>query len=317
MVSGTITPSPSFNAETAAEKLRKAMKGMGTDEKTIIDVLTNCSNAQRQEIKLQFKTMFGKDLISDLKSELRGNLEDITLALMERTDVFDAKELKDAMKGAGTDESVLIEILCSRTPEEIAQIKKTYKEKCKSNLEKDVMSETSGHFRRLLVSLLQANRDTGTAVDADLARKEASDLYEAGVAHWGTDESVFNKVMASRNYAQLRATFQAYKELAGHDMIKAIEKEMSGDVESGFKAIVKVVMDTPGYFAERLQKSMKGAGTKDSQLIRVLVSRSEIDLADVKEAFARDYKKPLAQWIKGDTSGDYKKMCLAIIKESA
>jgi annexin A7/11 len=74
------------------------MKGIGTDEDAIIRVLTNCSNEQRQQIKLQFKTMYGKDLISDLKSELRGHLEDAVLALMETPLAFDVKELRDAMK---------------------------------------------------------------------------------------------------------------------------------------------------------------------------------------------------------------------------
>ena len=32
----------------------------------------------------------------------------------------------------------------------------------------------------------------------------------------------------------------------------------------------------PEYFADKLYKSMKGAGTNDSQLIRIVVSRSEV-----------------------------------------
>lgn len=36
------------------------MKGFGTDEKAIIQVLAHRVNYQRQEIAMHFKTMFGK-----------------------------------------------------------------------------------------------------------------------------------------------------------------------------------------------------------------------------------------------------------------
>lgn len=46
--------------EEEAKALRKAMKGMGTDEKTIIKTLCKHSNAERQEIKKQYQQMYGK-----------------------------------------------------------------------------------------------------------------------------------------------------------------------------------------------------------------------------------------------------------------
>lgn len=68
-----------------------------------------------------------QDLIKELKSELSGNLEECILALLEPSALYDAKSLRRAMKGAGTDEQALIEILCTRTNAEILAIKETYK----------------------------------------------------------------------------------------------------------------------------------------------------------------------------------------------
>jgi hypothetical protein len=58
------------------------MKGLGTDEKTIIEILGNRSNDQRQVLKSTFKSDIKRDLISDLKSELSGNFDETIQSLM-------------------------------------------------------------------------------------------------------------------------------------------------------------------------------------------------------------------------------------------
>nr|XP_025845225.1 annexin A5-like [Vulpes vulpes] len=69
-----------------------------TDEESILTLLTSRSNAQRQEIAAAFKTLFGRDLLDDLKSELTGKFEKLIVALMKPSRLYDAYELKHALK---------------------------------------------------------------------------------------------------------------------------------------------------------------------------------------------------------------------------
>lgn len=79
-----------------------------------------------------------------------------------------------------------------------------------------------------------------------------------------------------------------------------------------FSVLVKCIKNTPAYFAERLYKAMKGAGTKDKTLIRIMVSRSEVDMLDIRQEYVKNYGKSLYTAISGDTSGDYKKLLLKL-----
>ncbi|XP_019850455.1 PREDICTED: annexin A4-like isoform X2 [Amphimedon queenslandica] len=312
---GTVKPSQSFNAENDATTLYNAMKGLGTDEKAIILVLTRRSNEQRQEIKVKFKVKYGKDLIKELKSELSGHFREVIIGLMMRPTEFDAYCLNKAMEGAGTDETALIEILCSRTNVEKEDIKTFYKKEYKQDLEKHIHSETSGHFRRLLISLTAAARDPDSIVDKSRARQDAQALYKAGEGKWGTDESTFNQILCARSYAHLRLVFEEYSKICKYDIEQSISREMSGDLKTGMTTIVKCVRNLPAYFSERLYKSMKGLGTDDRTLVRVMVSRCEVDMVEIKSTFERNYGKTLESFIKGDTSGDYKRVLLALAGE--
>uniref|UniRef100_A0A8C9XTY7 Annexin n=1 Tax=Sander lucioperca TaxID=283035 RepID=A0A8C9XTY7_SANLU len=307
---GTITDFPGADPLRDVEVLRKAMKGFGTDEQAIIDLLGSRSNKQRVPLLRAYKTSYGKDLIKDLHSELSGNFRSMVMATLKTPSEFDASEIHNAIKGAGTDEACLIEILSSRSNAEIKEISRIYKQEYKKTMEDAISGDTSGHFRRLLISLAQGNRDEREHVDISLAKQDAQALYAAGENKLGTDESKFNAILCARSKPHLRAVFLEYQQMCGRDIEKSISREMSGDLESGMLAVVKCIKNTAAYFAERLYKAMKGAGTKDTTLIRIMVSRSEVDMLDIRQEYVKNYGKSLYTHISGDTSGDYKKLLL-------
>ena len=296
-----------------ADALRKAMKGFGCDENAIIEICIHRTNAQRLEIVKAYKSAYGRDLLADLKSELHGKFEDAMIALFTDPIEFDADELRKAMKGAGTNEDTLIEIIASRPAPILKQIKDKFNEKYKRDLEADVKSETSGTLRKLLIALLQCNRSTNTMHDPAQCAAIADEIYKAGEAKLGTDESIFNKYFCSLSPHELAAVSREYHKLTGHTILQAIDKEFSGDSKKTLKTIVYATLSSSEYFATRVHDAVKGLGTKDHLLIRVLVSRSEIDMPQIKQYYKQLFGKDMYEDVKNDISGDYRKLMLGII----
>ncbi|KAJ3614102.1 hypothetical protein NHX12_017678 [Muraenolepis orangiensis] len=308
---GTVKDSPNFNPEVDAGTLYKAMKGLGTDEDSILQLLTSRSNAQRQKVKAAYKTLHGKDLIDDLKGELGGKFETLIVALMTAPLAYDVMLLRNAIKGAGTDEKVLVEILASRSSKQIKDIVEAYRKEYDDNLEEDIAGDTSGHFKRLLVILLQASRQQG--IQHNTIESDAQALFKAGEENYGTDEQAFVTILGNRSAEHLRKVFDAYMKLAGFEMEESIKRETSGNLESLLLAVVKCARSVPIYFAETLYYSMKqGAGTDDETLIRVMATRSEVDMLDIRSDFRKLFAGSLHSAIKGDTSGDYRKALLLL-----
>jgi hypothetical protein len=127
-------------AEKDCDILHRAMHGAGTDENTIINLVCSRTALERAEIRRKYIALFGKDLIERIKEELSGNFEDTVIGLFMRPPEYDAYCLYKAMKGIGTNEGVLIEILGTRNNNEINMIKQEFQRAYGKPLEKWISS---------------------------------------------------------------------------------------------------------------------------------------------------------------------------------
>jgi len=302
-----------FNPEQDCQVLRNAVHGIGTDEKAIINMIVNRNAAQRAEIRNYYKSCYGKDLIKRLKEDTSGNFKQVIAGMFMTPAEYDAMCLYKAMKGLGTDEGVLIEIIGTRTNEQLREVKDVFEREYKGTLEKWVKGDTSGNFRNLLVALLQCDRSTNPNPDPVMCQADAQALYTAGEGRWGTDEPTFIRIFSKRSAAEIAMINDFYTKSRGKGLLKAIDKEFSGDIKKLLQTVVGGLLDPAGYFASRIREAVKGLGTNDSKLVRVIVSRSEVDLGAIKQAYQRIYGRDMLHDVRDDTSGYYRDILTGII----
>lgn len=58
---------------------------------------------------------------------------------------------------------------------------------------------------------------------------------------------------------------------------------------------------------------MKGLGTNDAALIRIIVTRAEIDMQYIKAEYRKKYKKSLNDAVYSETSGNYRTFLLCLL----
>ena len=295
------------------EILRRACEGAGTNEDDICKVIASTNNTERALIRKLYNQKYNEDLVTRLQSELSGDFKEAAVGSFMTPTEYDAYCLNGAMKGLGTREGVLNEIIGSRTPQELQAIKQVYAANYGEMLDKAVESETSGSYQKLLLALLQGQRRFGVQPDMAGCQQDAAALYQAGEGKWGTDEATFTRIFSTRSPDELALINQYYKQNTGKGLLGAIDAEFSGDEKDLLNTVVRANVYPHGFYAKNIYDSVKGAGTNDSKLIRNVCARHAVDLPYIKQAYQTDYGSDMLTDIQSDTSGHYRQILSALV----
>ena len=105
------------------EAIRKAMKGFGTDEKALIQILSKKDPIQINTIRTQFDQRLMRDMVKDIESETSSYFKEGLVEIARGPLATDCHNLFNAMKGMGTKEAILDDILIGRSNADIIAIK--------------------------------------------------------------------------------------------------------------------------------------------------------------------------------------------------
>lgn len=296
---GTVRPFANFHSDLDVMEIQKALEMK--DARTLVRILTNRTNAQRQEIAKVFEEITHKDLAAALKKALSGELEDLLLELLMPPLQYEAYRLQQAMVGIGTDEETLLEILCTHSGMELQEISAAYKEIYKKDLDKELKGETSGDFYKLLVALLNKDEVPG-GVRRDI------EALSATLNGKKTEVGPWIDILTSRDSDHLNKVLMGLELNIGQLVDQALEKKFSGDIRLGLKVLVECIQSPESYLAKRL------TATKTPILQGIMVSHSEKDLLCIRTAYLKLTGTSLYTALQKQFKGDHLLALLAICR---
>lgn len=97
-------------------------------------------------------------------------------------------------------------------------------------------------------------------------------------------------------------------------MLDIIDKKISGKNKILLREVLYNNIIPQELYAEKIYNAIKGLGTNNSLLSRVLVLRHEIDMDEINDFYKDKYKNDMKDDIIGDTSGNFQKLCVLLAK---
>ena len=293
----------------AGDLLNTALDGKNKEE-AVFNVISNSDLDKRLKICDYYSQKYGKSLYSDLKSKLSGYFKGIAIHLFLHPLVFEAKLLKKGLKGFSSDETIVLEALTSHTQEELRQIEQAFQAETGKDLSQEIEKNFSGVMKKNLLNLLNTPRHVNPNPNKDKCQKLANLLAEVGEPNWAGDENIFKEVFIQSSPEELLLIGRFYKKKTGNNMLDIIDQKVKGKNKDLLREVLFNNIIPQELYAEKIYLAIKGLGTNNTLLNRILVSRTEIDMDDIKEFYQKKYNVTMKEDIIGDTSGIYQNLCL-------
>lgn len=82
-----------------------------------------------------------------------------------------------------------------------------------------------------------------------------------------------------------------------------------------FKELLYNVVIPPEICAEKVRTAVKGIGTDTNMLERILITRNELDMEEIRKHYLNKYGVEMQKDITSDTSGVYQKLLLGLAEK--
>lgn len=302
-----------------AKQVQKACKGMGTNDKLLIEVLCSRSKEQIRALDLQYRSfdnVGGDSLAMLIKSECDGNYGDFLKYLTQSKAEYMYSRLCSAIGGLTTNESLLAEIFCLNSHEDILAMKDLYESRRDCSLTDKLRDILSGHFEDAILFLIMDGKNVDPADEerAEHCAKELDNWFTKGCMMVGFRDKHRVKILEllCDESVEMIALIKEVWSQKGYQKGKSIEAmvkdKFSGDIE---QTLLLLLMNPVDATCWKLFKAFEGMGCDDAAVARAIGGADKCDALKVAERFMEKYDKDLVAEIKDETGGNF---CKALCK---
>ena len=265
-----------------------------SDKTKIVEFICKLNKEQRMKLKETYVASYGTELIKDLEKVLSGNVEKLVCGLIKAFIDFDAEQIYLSMKGLGTDEDTLSEMIATKPSRHLNKIKQRYPELYNETLENDIKGDTSDYYRNILIAMIQGGRSDNPYPNSQKMKDIVNKLNDDNE---NIKES-FVSYLVNCSYGEICTICREYEKIHNKNILEGIKNKFGKDEYNFFNVLLNYISDPGKFFAEKIH------GFKDKDLIRIIVSNEEI-LNDIKDAYKELYNTELIDDIKNNTDGDF------------
>ena len=277
------------------------------NEEQIYKIITNNTLSDRISISRYYKGAYDSSLFSDIQSKIGGDFGYCAGQMFLSPIEFCLHHLKLGLK---KNDDTVFEILTSKNSEELKIIEKIYKMDTGLDLKNEISKKFKGIISKNLLLLFDIPRSINTNPRKNECERLSKLLAETEIKNWVEDEKIFKEIFVQKSPEELVLIARYYYKTTGNNMLEIIDKKLKGKNQKLIKELLYNNIMPHELFAEKINSAIKGLGTDEETLTRVLVSRHEIDMPLIREIYEYKYNVEMIKDIEDDTSGMYQKLCM-------
>lgn len=222
----------------------------------------------------------------------------------------DALVLREAMKGAGTDEDAVINFTVSKNNRERQEVRKAYKAAFGRDLIDDLKDEIGGNFGQVVTSMYLS------PVEYDVTE------IRKGIEGAGTDEDAVTEIIGSRSNYRLKEILSLYKIKYDEDLEVRLKDELSGDYGNLICSLLQcsrsedtdVDDDNVQEDVNALYNAGEGKwGTDEETFTRIFALRNSHHLRRMNQMYIEQKGTSLLDVVDSEFSGNMKVLLKTIL----